>query len=46
MMTQIHALHKRDPNFPLSVIEKIEQFLGTSILMPYRLILEDIPANR
>lgn len=34
MMTQIHALHKRDPNFPLSIIEKIEQFLGT---YPHRL---------
>lgn len=27
-MTQVYALHKRDPNFPLSVIDKIELFLG------------------
>ncbi|KAH6900541.1 OPT oligopeptide transporter protein-domain-containing protein [Thelonectria olida] len=28
MMTQVHALHKWDPNFPLSIIEKIELFIG------------------
>ncbi|KAF7560582.1 hypothetical protein G7046_g3574 [Stylonectria norvegica] len=28
MMTRVHALHKRDPNFPLSIIEKIDIFLG------------------
>lgn len=28
MMTQVYALHKRDPNFPLSIIEKIEVFIG------------------
>lgn len=27
-MTTIHTLHKRDPNFPLTVLNKIEEFLG------------------
>ncbi|KAI5467679.1 OPT oligopeptide transporter protein-domain-containing protein [Mariannaea sp. PMI_226] len=28
IMTQVHSLHKRDPNFPLFTIEKIEHFIG------------------
>ena len=27
-MKKVYKLHKRDPNFPLSVIQKIERFLG------------------
>lgn len=32
MMTQVYALHKRDPNFPLSIIEKIEVFIGNEAI--------------
>jgi len=28
IMTQVHKMHNRDPNFPLSIIDKIEEFLG------------------
>lgn len=28
LMTQVHKMHARDPNFPISIIAKIEDFLG------------------
>ncbi|KAI6779433.1 uncharacterized protein J7T54_005247 [Emericellopsis cladophorae] len=28
LMLNVHKLHKRDPNFPTSVLDKIEDFLG------------------
>jgi hypothetical protein len=31
-MTQVHKMHNRDPNFPLSIIDKIEEFLGGSFM--------------
>ena len=27
-MTQVHQMHARDPNFPITIIQKIEDFLG------------------
>ncbi|CAM1506483.1 Fc.00g061240.m01.CDS01 [Cosmosporella sp. VM-42] len=30
MMTQVYALHKRDPNFPFPIIQKIEDFIGNN----------------
>jgi hypothetical protein len=27
-MTQVHKMHARDPNFPITIITKIEDFLG------------------
>lgn len=32
MMKRVYILHKRDPNFPFSIIEKIEAFIGTRSL--------------
>jgi len=29
-MTQVHKMHVRDPNFPMTIIEKIEEFLSMS----------------
>lgn len=29
-MTHVYAVHKRDPNFPFTVIHKIEEFLSES----------------
>ena len=31
MMNQVYKIYGRDPNFPLTVIEKIEAFIGTFI---------------
>ena len=28
LMTNVHKIHHRDPNFPMPIIEKIELFLG------------------
>lgn len=28
LMAQVHKQHSRDPNFPIQIIDKIEQFLG------------------
>lgn len=28
-MTHVYKIHKRDPNFPASAIERIEEFLST-----------------
>jgi hypothetical protein len=28
LMTQVHKMHVRDPNFPITIITKIEDFLG------------------
>ncbi len=28
-MEQVHKQHSRDPNFPIEIIQKIEDFLGT-----------------
>lgn len=28
-MAQVHKQHSRDPNFPIEIIEKIEQFIGS-----------------
>lgn len=30
MMKQVYSQHRRDPNFPLPTLEKIQKFLGTS----------------
>jgi hypothetical protein len=30
-MQQVHKQHARDPNFPITIIEKIEDFLGVSL---------------
>lgn len=29
-MTQVYKIHKRDPNFPDTVLHRIEEFLSTS----------------
>jgi hypothetical protein len=31
LMAGLHKQHARDPNFPIEVIKKIEEFLGTSL---------------
>ena len=34
LMTQVHKIHKRDPNFPIAIINKIEEFLGKFATLP------------
>lgn len=29
ILQNVYRLHKKDPNFPLVIINKIEEFLGT-----------------
>ena len=31
IMTQVHKQHARDPNFPITIIQKIEEFLGMKL---------------
>jgi hypothetical protein len=28
MMSQVYALHRKDPNFPITIINRIKEFLG------------------
>lgn len=32
MMSQVYLLHKKDPNFPMTIITKIEEFLGNEAI--------------
>ena len=34
-MTQVYKIHKRDPNFPIAIISKIEDFLGKLATLPF-----------
>ena len=40
LMTAVHKQHSKDPNFPMPIIEKIEEFLGMLKLFP---VLSTIP---
>lgn len=28
MMSQVYTLHRKDPNFPITIINRIKEFLG------------------
>ncbi|KAK3372999.1 OPT oligopeptide transporter protein-domain-containing protein [Lasiosphaeria ovina] len=35
LMTEVHLQHSRDPNFPMAVIQKIEEFLGNEAVFEH-----------
>ena len=38
LMENVIKMHDRDPNFPMTIIEKIRQFLGSFAIPPHTIV--------